>query len=240
MQRKECNCASIGLAKRRGSSRMVTADKISHGLEIRRGKGLGLFTRASLIGTLMRAGFFIAAMPILASAQTQEQIAVTQTQLTPRQAQKNADPATSQRDSLQAQLDAISQRDALQAQLEDAPLAAKQRDSLQNQPKTEEASQQDDFSAANQSQSQQEPQSATSEALPSPIPVKSQAENEQATASQNQTHRPPSESERPQRIHRARETKTPRDSAASPRATPFLSRLRDQWNRFWQRLKANP
>jgi hypothetical protein len=73
--------------------------------------------------------------------------------------------------------------------------------------------------------------------LPAPVPAKPQAENEQATASQNQAHRSPSESARPQRIHRTRETK-PRNSAAS--TTPFLSQLRNQWNRFWQRLKANP
>ena len=187
MQRKECSCASIELAKRRVSSRMITTDKINHGLEIRRGKSLGLFTRSSLIGTLMRAGFFIAAIPISASAQTREQIAATQAQIAARQAQNNADPAITQRDWLQAQLDAISQRDALQAQLEDAPLAANRRDSLQNQPKTGEAganpSQQDVVSAADQSQPQQEPQSATSEALPAPVPAKPQAENEHATAS---------------------------------------------------------
>jgi hypothetical protein len=62
-----------------------------------------------------------------------------QAQIAPRQAQKSADPAISQRDALQAQLDAISQGDALQAQLEDAPLGANRRDSLQNQPKTGEA-----------------------------------------------------------------------------------------------------
>ena len=141
---------------------MITTDKINHGLEIRRGKSLGLFTGSSLIGTLMRVGFFIAAIPISASAQTREQIAATQAQIAARQAQNNADPAISQRDPLQAQLDAISQRDALQAQLEDAPLAANGRDSLQNQPKTGEA-------GANPSQ--QEPQSATSEALPAPVPA---------------------------------------------------------------------
>lgn len=177
MQRKECSCASIELAKRSVSSRMATTDKINHGLEIRRGKSLGLFTRSSLIGTLMRAGFFIAAIPISASAQTGEQIAATQAQIAARQAQNNADPAITQRDWLQAQLDAISQRDALalQAQLEDVPLGANRRDSLQNQPKTGEAganpSQQDVVSAADQSQPQQEPQSATSEALPAPVPA---------------------------------------------------------------------
>ena len=182
MQRKEGSCASIELAKRRVSSRVITTDTINHGLEIRRGKSLGLFTSSSLIGTLMRAGFFIAAVPISASAQTREQIAATQAQIAARQAQNNADPAISQ-----AQLDAISQRDALQAQLEDAPLAANRRDSLQNQPKTGEAganpSQQDVVNAADQSQPQQEPQSATSEALPAPVPAKPQAENEHATAS---------------------------------------------------------
>jgi hypothetical protein len=162
MQRMECSCASIELAKSRVSSRMITTDKINHGLKIRRGKSLGLFTRSSLIGTWMRAGFFIAAIPISASAQTREQIAATQAQIAARQAQNNADPAISQRDPLQAQLDAISQRDALQAQLEDAPVAANRRDSLQNQPKTGEA-------GANPSQ--QEPQSATSEALPAPVPA---------------------------------------------------------------------
>ena len=243
MQRKECSCAGIELGKRRVSSRMATTDKINHGLEIRRGKSLGLFTRSSLIGTLMRAGFLIAAMPISAPAQTREQTAAMQAQIAARQGQKNADLAISQRDALEAQLDAISQRDALQAQLEDPTLAASQRDSLQNQPKTGKAganpSQQDVASAADQSQPQQEPQSATSEALPAPVPAKPQAENEQATASQNQAHRSLSESARPQRIHRTRETKT-RNSAASRTATPFLSQLRNQWNRFWQRLKANP
>ena len=77
MQRKECSCASMELAKRRVSSRTITTDKINHGLEIRRGNSLGLFTRSSLIGTLMRAGFFIAAIPISASAQTRERITAT-------------------------------------------------------------------------------------------------------------------------------------------------------------------
>jgi hypothetical protein len=229
MQRKECSCTSIELAKRRVSSRMVTSDKINHSLEIKRGKSLGLFTRSSLIGTLMRAVFFIVAIPILASAQTREQIAAMQAQTAARQAQKNAD------------LD-ISQRDALQPQL-DATLTANQRDSLQNQPKTGQAganpSQQDVVPAAEQAQPQQEPQSATSEALPAPVPAKPQAESEQATASQNQAHRPPSESARPQRIHRTRETKT-RNPTAPTKATPFLSQLRDQWNRFWQGRKAKP
>ena len=84
----------------------------------------------------MRAGFFIAAIPISASAQTRERITASQAQIAADQAQKNADLAISQLDPLQAQLDAISQRDALQAQLEDVTLAAKQRDSLRNQPKT--------------------------------------------------------------------------------------------------------
>ena len=56
MQRKEYSCGRIELAKRSVSSRMATTDKINRGLEIRRGKSLGLFTRSSLIGTLMRAG----------------------------------------------------------------------------------------------------------------------------------------------------------------------------------------
>jgi hypothetical protein len=240
VQRKECSCASIELGKRKVSSRMASADKIS---EIRRGKSLGLFTRSSLIGTLMRAGVFIAAIPTSASAQTREQVAAMQAEIAARQDQKNADLGLSQRDALQAQLDAISQRDALQAQLEDATLAASKRDSLQNQSKTEKAganpSQQEVTSAADQPQPQQEPQSATPEALPAPVPAKPQAENEQATASQNQAHRSPSESARAQRIHRTRETKT-RNSAASTTATPFLSQLRNQWNRFWQRQKANP
>ena len=126
MQRKECSCASIELGKRRVSSRMATTDKINHGLEIRRGKSLGLFTRSSLIGTLMRAGFLIAAIPISAPAQTREQIAAMQAQIAARQGQKNADLA-------------ISQRDALEAQLKDATLAARQPDSLQTQPKTGKA-----------------------------------------------------------------------------------------------------
>ena len=229
MRRRDCSCASIELAKRRVSSRMVTSDKINHSLEIKRGKSLGLFTRSSLIGTLMRAGFFIAAISISASAQTGEQIAATQAQIAARQAQKKADLAISQRDALQPQLDAT--------------LTANQRDSLQNQPKTGQAganpSQQDVFSAADQFQPLEEPQSATSETLLAPVPAKPQAENEHATASQNQAHRSPSESTRPQRIHQTRETKT-RNSAASTRATPFLSQLRNQWNRLWLRPKANP
>jgi hypothetical protein len=123
MQRKECSCARIELGKRRVSSRMASTDKINHGLEIRREKSLGLFIRSSLFGTLMRAGFCIAAIPTSASAQTPEQIAAMQAQIAAREAQKNADLA------LQAQLDAISQRDALQAQLEDTTLAASQHDS---------------------------------------------------------------------------------------------------------------
>ena len=125
MQRKECSCASMELAKSRVSSRTITTDKINHGLEIRRGNSLGLFTRSSLIGTLMRAGFLIAAIPILASAQTREQIAAMQAQIAARQAHENADLAISQRDALQPQLDAT--------------LTANQRNSLQNQPKTGEA-----------------------------------------------------------------------------------------------------
>ena len=112
MQRKEC---SIELAKRRVSSRMVTTHKIHHGLEIRRGKSPGLFTRSSLVGTLMRAVFFIAAIPISASAQTPEQIAAMQARIAAWQAQKKADLA-------------ISQRDALQPQVEDVTLAANQRE----------------------------------------------------------------------------------------------------------------
>jgi len=245
MRRRDCSCASIELAKRRVSSRMVTTDKINHGLEIRRGKSLGLFTRLSLIGTLKRAVFFVAVIPILASAQTHEQIADVQSPIAARQAQKNTDLAISQGGALQAQLDAISQRDALQAQLDDVALAAKQGDSLQNQAKTGEGganpNHQDVFSAAGQSQPQQEPQSATSEASPAPVPAIPQAENEQDTASQNHAHRSPSESARPQRIHRTREIKTlDSPASATATATPFLSKLRNQWNRFWQRLKANP
>ena len=138
MQRTECSCASIEMVKGRVSSR-ITTDKINHGLEIRRGKSLGLFTRSSLIGPLMRAGFLITAMPILTSAQTRVQITAMQAQIAAQQAQKKADLAISQLDPLQTQLDAISQRDALQAQLEDTTFAAKQRDSLQNQPKAGEA-----------------------------------------------------------------------------------------------------
>jgi hypothetical protein len=181
-------------------------------------------SRKRLIGALMRAGFFIAVIPILASAQTREQITAIHAQIAARQAQKNVDLAITQRDALEARLDVISQRDA-----------------LQNQPKTGEAganpSQQDVLSAADRSQPQQEPQSATS--LPAPVPAIPQAENEQATDSQNHAHRSLSESARSQRIRRARETKT-RNSAASTRATPILSQLRNEWDRFWQRPKANP
>jgi hypothetical protein len=243
VQRKEYSCASIELGKRKVSSRMASTDKINHGLEIRRGKSLGLFTRASLIGALTRAGFFIAAITVAASAQTREQIAAMQAQTAARQAQKNAELAISQGDTLEARLDAISQRDALQAHLEDATSAASQGDSPQNQPKAGKAgadpNQEDVASAADQPQPQQEPQSATPEALPAPVPAKPQPENEQAPASQNQAHRPSSESARAQRIHRTRETKT-RNSAASTTATPFLSQLRNQWNRFWHGPKANP
>jgi hypothetical protein len=243
VQRKECSCACLELGKRKVSSRMASTDKINRGLENRRGKSLGLFTRASLIGTSLRAGFFIAAITISASAQTREQIAAMQAQIATRQTQKDAELAISQGDTLEARLDAISQRDALQAHLEDATLATSQGDSRQNQPKTgktgADPSQQDVASAADESQPQQEPRSATPEALPAPVPAKPQAENEQAPASQNQAHRSSSESARAQRIHRTRETKT-RNSAASTTATPFLSQLRNQWNRFWQGLKANP
>ena len=69
------------LAKGRVSSCTITTDKINYSLEIRRGKSLGLFTRSSLIGILMRAGFFIEAIPISASAQTREQIAAMQAQI---------------------------------------------------------------------------------------------------------------------------------------------------------------
>jgi hypothetical protein len=216
----------IELVKRRVSSGMVTADKINHCLGIRRGGSLGLFTHSSLIGAVMGAGFFVTAIAISASAQTREQIA----EIAARQAQKNGDLA-------------ISQRDALEAQLEDATLATIQRDSLQNQPKTEEAgtnqSQQHVVNAADRSQPQQGSQSATSEALPAPVSPKPWADNEQATAWQNQVHRSPSESARPQKIHRTRETKT-RNSATSTRATPFLSQIWNQWNQLWQRPKANP
>ena len=122
MQRKEGSCASIELAKRRVSSRMITTDKINHGLEIRRGKSLGLFTRSSLIGTLMRAGFFIAAIPISASAQTREQIASMQAQIAAQQAQKKPDLAISERDALQPQLKDLETNEQ-QAQ-KDAMLAA--------------------------------------------------------------------------------------------------------------------
>jgi len=243
VQRKECSCASIELGKRKVSSRMASADKINRGLEVRRGKSHGLFTRASLIGTLLRAGFFIAAITISASAQTSEQIAAKPAQTGARQAQKNAELAISQGDTLESRLDAISQRDALQAHQEDATLAASQGDLPQNQPKTGKSganpNQEDVASAAEQSQPQQEPASATPEALPAPVPAKPQAENEQAPASQNQAHRSSSESVRAQRIHRTRETKT-RNSAGSTTATPFLSQLRNQWNRFWQGLRPNP
>ena len=188
--------------------------------------------------------FVGAVIAISASAQTREQIPVMPAQIAARQAQKDANPAISQRDALPPQPEdatlAAIHRDSL---LEDATLAASQRDSLQNQPKTREAganpSRQPVASAVDQSQPQQEPQSATPEALPAPVPAKPQAENEQATASQNQAHRPPSESARFQRIHRTRETKT-LNSPASTTGTPFLSKLRNQWNRFWQRLKAKP
>ena len=133
----------------------------SRSLEIRRGKSLGLFTRSSLIGTLTGAGFFIAAIPVSASAQTREQIEAMQ--IAAQQAQKNADLA-------------ISQRDMVLAQPEDATLGASHRDSQQNQPKLRKAeanpNQQDAVSAADQPQPQQEPKSVTSEA---PVPAKPQA-----------------------------------------------------------------
>jgi hypothetical protein len=204
-------------------------------LEIRRGKSLGLFTRSTLIGTLAGAGFFIAAIPISAWAQTSDQIAALQ--IAARQAQKNADLAISQRDTLQAQPEdaalATIHRDSL---LEDATLATGQPDSLQNQPKIGKAgpnpSQQTVASAADQAQPQQEQQSVTSEALPAPVPAKLQAENEQATVSQSGAHRSLSESARPQRMHRARETKT-QNSVASATGPSFLSQLQNQWNRIW-------
>jgi hypothetical protein len=191
---------------------------IERSFEIRSGKSLGLFTRSSLIGTLMGAVFFIAAIPVSASAQTREQIEAMQ--IAAQQAQKNADLA-------------ISQRDMLLAQPEDATLGASHRDSQQNQPKLRKAeanpSQQDVVSAADQPQPQQEPKSVTSEAS---VPAKPPAQNEQATALQNQANRSSSESARPQRIHRTRETKT-QNSAVSTTATSSLSQLRNQWNRFW-------
>ena len=190
----------------------------SRSLEIRRGKSLGLFTRSSLIGTLMGAGFFIVAIPVSASAQTSEQIEAMQ--VAAQQAQKNADLA-------------ISQRDMLLAQPEDATLGASHRDSQQNQPELRKAEanpgRQDVVSGADQPQPQQEPKSITSEA---PVPAKPQVQNEQATASQNQANRSSSESARPQRIHRTRETKT-QNSAVSTTATSYLSQVRNQWNRFW-------
>jgi hypothetical protein len=212
----------------------------SRSLEIRRGKSLGLFTRSSLIGTLMGAGFFIAAIPISASAQTGEQIEALQTAA--RQAQKNADLAISQRDLLQAQPEdatlAATHRNSL---LKDATLAASPPESLRNQPKIGKPganpNQQDVASAADQSQPQQGPQSATSETFPAPVSAKPPAENEQAMASQNQPHRSPSELARPQRIHRTRETKT-QNPAASTTAPPFLSQLRNQWNRLWH-IRSN-
>jgi len=139
------------------------------GLEIRRAKSLGLFTRSG--GTLIRAGFFITVIPICASAQTHEQIAATQAQIAARQAQNNADPAINQGDALQAQLDAISQRDALQAQLEDETLAV--RDSLQNQAKTGEAAAAPAASAALAKRDLTVPPAAAS---PTPSPAQTPAE----------------------------------------------------------------
>jgi hypothetical protein len=169
MQRKECSCASIELAKRRASSRTITTDKINHGLEIRRGNSLGLFTRSSLIGTLIRTGFFIAAIAISASAQTREQIAATQAQIAAQQAQKNADLAISQLDPQQAQLDAISQADALQVG-DETPAV---RDSLQNQAKTGEAAAAPGASAALATRDLTLPPAAAS---PSPSPAETPAE----------------------------------------------------------------
>jgi len=163
----------VTTAKRRVSSRMATTDRINQGLEIRRGKSLGLFTRSSLIGTLMRTGFFITVITILASAQTREQIAAAQAQIAAREAQKNADLAISQLDSLQAQLDAISQGDALQAQLEDVTLAANRRNSLQNQPKTGEAAASPAPSTARATQDLALPPAAPS---PSPSPAETPIE----------------------------------------------------------------
>jgi hypothetical protein len=162
----------------------------------------------------LAVNFFIAAIPISASAQTTEQIAPVQAQ------PADATLAAIHRDSL----------------LGDATLAASQRDSLQNQPKIGKAganpNQQNIAGAADQFQLQPEPQSAPSEALPALAPAKPQAENQQATASQNQAHRSVAESARPLRLHRTRETKT-QNSASSTTATPLLSQLQNQWNRFW-------
>jgi uncharacterized protein YdaL len=186
--------------------------------------------------------FFGAAIAISASAQTREQIAAMQAQIAARQAPKDSNLVISQHDALPAQPEdatlAAIHRDSL---LEDATLAASQRDSLQNQPKIGKAdahpNQQDIANAADQFQPQPEPQSATSEDLPALAPAKLQAENEQATASQNQAHRSASESARRQRIHRIRETRT-QNSASSTIATPFLSQVQNQWNRFW-RIRSN-
>jgi hypothetical protein len=134
--------------------------------ENRRGKSLGLFIRSSLFGTLMRAGLFITAIPISASAQTREQIAATQAQIAARQAQNNADPAISQRDALQARLDAISQGDALEVQLEDETLAV--RDSLQNQAKIGEAAAAPGASAALAARDLTVPPAAAPSPTPSP------------------------------------------------------------------------
>ena len=186
--------------------------------------------------------FFGAVIAISASAQTREQIPVMPAQIAARQAQKDANPVISQRDELPPQPEdatlAAIHRDSL---LEDATLAASQHDSLQNQPKIGKAeappNQQDTANAADQFQPQPEPQSATSDVLPALAAAKLPAENEQATASQNQAHRSASESARRQRIHRIRESKT-QNSASSTIATPFLSQLQNQWNRLW-RTRSN-
>jgi hypothetical protein len=164
MQGKECTCASIELANRRVSSRMITTDKINRGLKIRRGKNLGLFTRSSLIATLMRAGFFVTVIPICASAQTRKQITATQAQIAAQQAQKNADLAISQLDPQQAQLDAISQADALQVG-DETPAV---RDSLQNQAKTGEAAAAPGASAALATRDLTVPPAAAPSPTPSP------------------------------------------------------------------------
>jgi hypothetical protein len=85
----------------------------------------------------MRAGCFITAILISASAQTRKQIASMQAQIAAQQAQKKPDLAISERDALQPQLKDLETNEQ-QAQ-KDAMLAANQRDSLQNQPKTGEA-----------------------------------------------------------------------------------------------------
>ena len=59
---------------------MAITDKINCS-DIRREKSLGLVARSSLIGTLMRAGLLIAAIPLSASAQTSEEIATLKAQV---------------------------------------------------------------------------------------------------------------------------------------------------------------